>query len=67
LDVFTHYRRQAIKIWLDADMRKKSIGEVTRLSQFGFTVKHIYSFKDPKEHRYSDIKELLKPTLRLVG
>jgi len=57
--ILKKYRGKTIRIWLDSDMRTKAVMQSVRLGQFGFTVKHVYSFKDPKDCTASTIKQLL--------
>lgn len=47
--ILSKYKKQTIKIWLDPDMRIKSVMNVARLKQFGFNVEHVYTMSDPKE------------------
>lgn len=46
-------------IWLDPDMRLKSIGESYLGSSIGMNVRTILSDKDPKEHTYDEIRNIL--------
>lgn len=50
---------QAI-IWLDPDMRTHALKEARLGASYGINTKVIYSDKDPKEHTYAEIKEILK-------
>lgn len=47
---------ESIIIWLDPDKRKESIKFSNLAQTFGFSVKTIFSDKDPKEHDDSEIR-----------
>ena len=46
-------------IWLDPDMRLKSVGESCLGTSLGLNVRTIMSDKDPKEHTYEEINNIL--------
>lgn len=52
-------RKTQVVIWLDPDMRQKSITEHRRGILCGIDTRIIYSDKDPKEHNYEEIKNIL--------
>ena len=49
------YKNCVVKVWLDHDKRTESVMQTARLAQMGFTVNHVYSLKDPKEHLQEEI------------
>ena len=46
-------------IWLDPDMRVKSLREGALGASIGLDTRVVFSDKDPKEHTYNEIKEIL--------
>lgn len=52
-------RKTQVVIWLDPDMKQKSITEHRRGVLCGIDTRIIYSDKDPKEHKYEEIKNIL--------
>lgn len=50
----------ALNVFLDPDMWHKSLNIVKQAQLLGFQARPIQSDRDPKEHDYSQLKELLK-------
>lgn len=57
--IFKNYRGYELLIWLDDDMRRKSIQQVIKLAQFGFVTKHIFTMQDPKTYGALQIQMFL--------
>lgn len=49
-----------VQIWLDPDKRKEAVREARRGQFTGLDSTPIFSSKDPKEHSYAEIKEILE-------
>ena len=49
-----------VLIWLDPDKRSDSVTESRRGMMCGLTTRVIFSSKDPKEHSFEEIKEIIK-------
>lgn len=47
-------------IWLDPDMKKKTLREADKARQLGFQVSCIFTDKDPKDYSHEDIQICLK-------
>lgn len=58
-EVVKDYKDQELFLWLDGDMKAKSIKKFKRLSNLGFKIKSIRTDKDPKEYSYADIRKEL--------
>lgn len=58
--ILKHFKHCLLKIWLDHDKRTESVMQVVRLSQLGFSVRHIFSMKDPKEHTNESINAKIR-------
>ena len=52
-------RGSTINIWLDPDMKTKAIKERALGASVGLNTRVIFSDKDPKEHSYDEIEELI--------
>jgi hypothetical protein len=59
-DLIPFLKDKTVYMWLDPDMKTKSIGSVARLVQLGTKASHVTSDLDPKNHSYDEIKEKLE-------